>query len=62
MARYVSRWGNPDAGDAGPTPAIVGGAVLGLVPFALVALAFWATFAPRPRVGRRHLRSRRGKG
>ena len=68
MAFYRQRWGDADAGDAAPgaggaeaSPgAIAGGAVLGLVPFALVALAFWAVFAPPPRVEKRHLRS--GKG
>jgi hypothetical protein len=62
MAFYRQRWGDPDAGDAPSTPAIVGGAALGLIPFALVAVFFWAAFAPPPRVGRRHLRSGRGKG
>ena len=51
MALYRHRWGDADAGEgelsASPSPgAIAGGAVLGLVPFALVALAFWAVFAP----------------
>jgi hypothetical protein len=51
VARYRQRWGDPDAGDAESPPApsastVAGGAALGLVPFALVALAFWAVFAP----------------
>jgi hypothetical protein len=51
MALYRQRWGDADAGDAESSPSpspgtIAGGAVLGLVPFALVALAFWAVFAP----------------
>jgi len=51
MALYRQRWGDADAGDAESSPspspgAISGGVALGLVPFALVALAFWAVFAP----------------
>ena len=49
MALYRQRWGDADAGDAAPPPsdsAVAGGVALGLVPFALVALAFWAVFAP----------------